>query len=177
MSRRFGRNQRRAMLAQIAAADARAVEAGKSAAGYYRDMVDAHDRMNRWLEQIRHVVGKTSLFEPTVPREHLTLLEMPSQVTFRASWGNALGLAGLGPSSVDQVLQALVVRLKVMARDDGGKLSRRYVVKLMSRNGDSAYAFDMTTLHECGFGPREVNDLSQEIARQLAIHYNIEVAR
>ncbi len=165
MARRFGRNQRRQMREQIATAQ----RAHAYATDRYREAEKTanqlRDRLERWAEEIRHIMGDDSAFN-----EQLRVIRMRRENmhdTLRLSPIRALpGLSSKEPPVYDTVGDIINVAI---FRCMTGDLGRHIELKIVGPDG-ALVGYGLSKDLERRWSPRTIRYVADMIALEMARH-------
>lgn len=171
MSKRYGRNQKRAHRAQIAALTEAHERESKLAAHLGREVRSLRHEMEEWDDEIARLLGEYSAFRrqtpvvesrqpmreiPIMPRRH-TMSYVKVTSTF---------------STVETYIRERMFRFISYCQTDD--IQMRRIVRLIEHDGRTdewAYSVSEPMLR-AGFDNREIEYLSQQIARAFVAAFN-----
>lgn len=165
MSKRFGRNQRRKMREEIAAAKAAHDHVSEKLAKSQREYDELSVRLHRWAQDVLDLIGKDSAFNEAIHHIELENLRDMGGVMNFSRPAPLLGPYDKKPVYFDPgtVIQALIYTAHLDA-DIVTRMREQIRVSIESRNGKYAVAIS----NDREWTSRDVDVFSRMIAREIS---------
>lgn len=171
MSKRFGRNQRRKMRAQLADIQDKFEKAVVTGCDERRRANELAGRLERWARDIQNLLGHESAFNEQVRRMEVESLRSfdgrlrlsPQRDIARFDPVSEISVAYQG--SVSSIIEAAIYVANVSS-ELRGHMREQVRILLQSRNGDLGYVMNREPHH--GWTSRDIEHIAQLIAREMA---------